>query len=228
MRIVAIVGLIIILGCNSCNEQGSVVNRSDDATPTTLIANAEIKPAKQNQMFSDPSTESILAALKETGIHIYTINLPKIDLEKYKLIIHRETYINGVKSIHPAYPKIESLKATTYTNAQNQYNLVFTIIDKNETQFIESWLPPTGSRTTFTDSKDKAHFLNYNVTPFRSQEIIPGKKIPVLLYGSSWKDEKTGYLRYCMERELEPDFSSIAFDKMPGYYVYSIELKALK
>lgn len=74
--------------------------------------------SKEDQILSTPSAESIIEALKETGIHIYNINLPQLELEKYQLIIYRDTYMNGVKSTHPAYPLYAGLKTTTYTNAK--------------------------------------------------------------------------------------------------------------
>lgn len=106
--------------------------------------------------------------------------------------------------------------------------MVLTLVDKNDSLFAESWQLPTGSRTTTTSKKDKQYFLDYNVTPFKSQKIIPGKKYPFWCTAHLGKMKKTGYLRYCMERELAPDFSNEAFDKMPGYHVYSIELKEVK
>lgn len=224
ITLLSLLVLVVAYGCTS--DQQAKASTTTSVPVTTVLTNGSA--VREGQMLSTPSAESIIDALKEAGIHIYNINLPKIDLEKYQLILYRDTYLNGIKSIHPSYPRQAELKSTTFTNDQNRYRVVLTLMDKNDSLFTESWQLPSGHRTATISKKERQHFIDYNVTPFKSQEIVPGKKIPILIYGSSWIDKKTGYYRYCMERELEPDFSNDAFKRMPGYYVYSIELKAIK
>jgi hypothetical protein len=56
-----------------------------------------------------------------------------------------------------------------------------------------------------------------------------GDKVPLLLIGSFWDstspDGEMKIERFCMENELESDFSNKAFDEMPHYFVFGIKIE---
>lgn len=53
-------------------------------------------------------------------------------------------------------------------------------------------------------------------------------KTPLILIGSSWestsKDGSTSMLRFCLEKELAPDYSNEAFDMMPHYFIVGLNV----
>lgn len=63
-------------------------------------------------------------------------------------------------------------------------------------------------------------------------ECTAGSTMPLLLIGSAWettsKDGKMKAQRFCMENELEPDFSNKAFDEMPHYLILGIRIEDIK
>lgn len=75
-------------------------------------------------------------------------------------------------------------------------------------------------------------YASYQPKLFKTEELKVNQTVPVLLFGSSWYDEKLSKYyggmpayRFCMENELEADMSSRAFDEMPHYWVIRVGLQ---
>ena len=69
---------------------------------------------------------------------------------------------------------------------------------------------------------DKKHF-NYHTRPFIIEAFEVDKFIPLVLFGSSWYDERFNVIRFCGEREIDPDLSSEILKDVPHYYVLGIK-----
>ena len=94
-------------------------------------------------MFSTPSAESIPAALKEVGIHIYNINLPRsVSSGKYELLIHRDTYLNGVKSV-PQVINWDELRFASGSKTQDCLNN-FALVVFHPSHFVRAVLSLSG------------------------------------------------------------------------------------
>lgn len=64
----------------------------------------------------------------------------------------------------------------------------------------------------------------YNSRPFAPSRFETGKKIPLVLFGSFWKDERFGVYRFCGMKELPPDMKDEMFDLIPHYFIVSIRI----
>ena len=68
-------------------------------------------------------------------------------------------------------------------------------------------------------------FYYYRMRPFRLEEkSAAGRFVPLLFYGSAWYDERSGLMRFCGERILEPDLSSELVGNVPHFFVIGLEL----
>ena len=74
---------------------------------------------------------------------------------------------------------------------------------------------------TLKDS-DKMLFF-YNTRPFKIKAFNEDEFIPLILLGSGWYDERFNILRFCGEREIEPDMSSEILKDVPHYYVIGVK-----
>ena len=74
---------------------------------------------------------------------------------------------------------------------------------------------------TLKDS-DKMLFF-YNTRPFKIKAFKEDEFIPLILLGSGWYDERFNVLRFCGEREIEPDMSSEILKDVPHHYVIGVK-----
>jgi hypothetical protein len=75
------------------------------------------------------------------------------------------------------------------------------------------------------DNRDPAEYM-YDVRPFKiSPTAEKRQRVPLLLYGSFWWDEKYGVHRFCGESEFEPDLSNETLKQVPHYYVIGVEVE---
>lgn len=71
-------------------------------------------------------------------------------------------------------------------------------------------------------------FFRYYARPFKTGEIATGKFLPLVLLGSMWYDKDLGIFRFCGEKEIDPDMSSLILRYIPHYYVIGIEASPKK
>ena len=74
---------------------------------------------------------------------------------------------------------------------------------------------------TFLFTIDEKYPYPHEFRKFKKSPLITGKKVPLLLYGSYWHDGN--FVRFCTQREMDPDFGNDAFNLMPHYYVFSYQ-----
>ncbi|WP_336617875.1 DUF5041 domain-containing protein [Bacteroides acidifaciens] len=79
---------------------------------------------------------------------------------------------------------------------------------------------------------EKYHSYVYYPRPFKFQTIKEGEeehfKIPLILYGSAWLDEKYNIIRFCGEKEIDPEMKAEILKDIPHYYIIGIEFKSDK
>ncbi|MFI3259983.1 MAG: DUF5041 domain-containing protein [Rikenellaceae bacterium] len=69
----------------------------------------------------------------------------------------------------------------------------------------------------------------YGSRPFNLEgSANEGGEIPLLLYGSFYYDEKAKLLRFCGEKEIDPNLSSQIVENIPHFYVVGIIIKEVK
>lgn len=70
--------------------------------------------------------------------------------------------------------------------------------------------------------------LNYEVRPFLVDEFVPGKFIPMALYGSWWWDDKFNIFRFCGDSSISSDLSSEIVSNIPHFYVIGATVSPAK
>lgn len=75
---------------------------------------------------------------------------------------------------------------------------------------------------------EKYNSYVYYPRPFKFQPIIETNhfKIPLILYGSAWLDEKYDIIRFCGEREIDQEMNAEILEKLPHYYIIGLEFKS--
>jgi len=105
----------------------------------------------------------------------------------------------------------------------------FSPSDNDSTKFLQINVPdltrmrsPLKLRGLPVKDSDKK-FYDYNTRPFKIGAFKEGEFIPLILFGSSWYDERFNFYRFCGEREIDPDMSSEILKDVPHYYVIGVK-----
>ena len=105
----------------------------------------------------------------------------------------------------------------------------FSPSDNDSTKFIQINIPGlTRMRSPLKlnglpmkDSDKK--FYSYNTRPFKIGTFKEDQFIPLVLFGSSWYDERFNVYRFCGESEIDPDMSSEILKDVPHFYVIGVK-----
>lgn len=172
---------------------------------------------------SATSLENIDDALKILNFSIYNINLPVDSQETYLMKVYLEEYDKGMKLKKSDTVLYETIGKEAVRKVDPKLSII--IHDVNDTTITMLFKTPGGERLGPV-KKAAMYNIKHMGKVFKSQPLVPGKKIPLLLYGSMWHDANLpkDAVRFCMERQLAPDFSSEAFTSMPHYYLIFVEL----
>lgn len=200
---------------------------SDSPTPVSSaisVATAPLPGKPDSSIFSPLTEQNIFDALKLLGVYSYNINIPLTQFGGYQFYVHLDEYVKD-SLVRKRETQFAILPHPVNLATKENYIISLTVLDKNADEFVVDWKLPSGTQQTLTKKKDKKNSVDFNVIKFSTNHIIPGKKLPALLCGSSWYDSTYKVYRFCMERELSPDFSNEAFKQIPAYYVLSIELR---
>ena len=65
----------------------------------------------------------------------------------------------------------------------------------------------------------------YRPRPFKfnATEIKESLEIPLVLYASAWVDEKYKIIRFCGEKEIDPEMNAKILKHVPHYYIIGIK-----
>ena len=226
MKIFQFFCLTVCLICSTvclCQSQKVRVNKTSVSSLPVVATTSttESKMLEKRGSFFGPLKENDIAeALEQLGINLYTIKLPPIRSKKYVLHISTDNYIQGQNPIR----RKNSFELMN-EDGEISKNVSLSIIRIGDSSLAIKWKAPDGTTRSFENPRGRLSGFEYRILPFRFQEIVPGKKIPILLLGSSWFDARINGIRFCSELEINPDLEDEAFKKMPQYYIFSIELE---
>ena len=177
------------------------------------------------------SQEDLIAVLQ-------TLN---IEVHKYKVNFPKEQKCNVFLYVQE-YEKRNKIKDVTIWGSPNPFRWVedgkevqktieqIRIITKRDKQEFTLNMKMGDFSIQYYIKIDTLYKKPHACKPFKLPKDYPiGSKIPLLLIGSYWdatsRDGTMKTEKFCMENELDPDFSSRSFDVMPHYFVFGISIE---
>lgn len=161
--------------------------------------------------------------LQGIGIDIFRFGIPADSLKPHKVIFSYDEYAGDSVTVsdkimlgvtYHYFPEEEGGPASSYCDKVRIYT---SRLDDGKTRL---GLGLVGGGYTHRELELKSG-MPYGVRPFASQPFEEGKKIPLVMYGSFWKDDR-GIIRFCGSRELTMDDEMLT--SSPHYYIISVEL----
>ena len=215
------------------------------------IANAQEK--KPQVIQSEPQLEDIYNVLEAMDIHMFRFELKEFLNKVYSVTVYMDEYENGKspKQVHNIRlgKNIQSLNAVPEEHRQAFREIKHIPEGKNEWENIKEMsiylrksndstsvctinVPGTmkGGAPLKLQAIEKYHSYIYYPRLFKFQPIqdTDHLKIPLILYGSAWLDKQHDIIRFCGEREIDPEMKAEILKDIPHYFVIGIELKAEK
>lgn len=166
----------------------------------------------------------IEAALQAIGVEIFKFVLPVDTLPAYKVIFHIDQYradslVNSQSfnagSTYRYYTEEQGGPASYFSNS---IRLICNAVDAAEPKMSIEFVG--AMRMGMQIKKETEH--PYGTRPFEAYPLETGVKIPLLMYGSFWKDSN-GIVRFCGHQELGKDDEMMKLS--PHYHIYSVELQ---
>lgn len=205
----------------------------------------------------DVELDDFITLLKASGYELFSYDITEMLNERYDITFVKKEFEAG-KEIEtsdfitlpnkrlltdfPEASRQEALDAgisiiDTETQAiahAEKISFGFSPSDNDSTKFIQINVPnfanmsnPLKLRGLPAKDSDKKHF-GYHTRPFKITAFEEDKFIPLILFGSSWYDERFDFYRFCGEIEIEPDMSSEILKDVPHYYVIGVKFVKVK
>ena len=203
----------------------------------------------------EPQLSDIYNVLELMDINLFRFDLNTFLNEKYTMSIFIDEYVNNKKTKRVFITKlgdnIQSLddipekhrdgfrklkkvpegknewdnikEVSVYIRKKNDTTAIFSIDVPDVMRFNRQvFLRPVGEQKTYF----------YHTRPFSFQEIKNDEKdnmeIPVILYGSGWLDTKYNVIRFCGEREIDPEMKANILKDIPHHYILGLQLQKAK
>ena len=168
--------------------------------------------------------------LENEGTFARKIDFSFIKGKPYLLHIFLEEYRNREKTGNIFYNKYE----TSFSDENWSYELdnilvSFKMQNDSTSMFNYKIGEYGGGRPIKLHRNEGIMSALYHERPFILDEFDPGKRFPVMVYGSAYS-EKQGeltILRFCMDNELPANMEHEAFDNMPHYVILFLQLDKL-
>lgn len=217
------------------------------------IANAQEKSPQVIK--SEPQLEDIYNVLEAMDTHIFRFDLKEFLNKTYSVNVYVDEYEKG-KSPKQAHSirlgnNIQSLNVVPEEHRQAFREIKHIPEGKNEWEEIKElavYLRKSNDSTSVCTINvpgamrggvplklrpvEKYHSYVYYPRPFKFQTIKEGEeehfKIPLILYGSAWLDKKYNIIRFCGEKEIDPEMKAEILKDIPHYYIIGIEFKSDK
>lgn len=215
----------------------------------TGIAKAQEKGSQVIK--SEPQVEDIYNVLETMDIHIFRFDLKEFLNKTYTISFYVDEYEKG-KSPKRAHniglgKNIQSLNVVPEEQRQAFREMKQIPEGKNEWEAIKELavyfrksddstavctinVPESlqGGVPLKLQPIGKFHSYIYHPRPFKFQTIKEEEhfKIPLVLYGSAWLDHNM--MRFCGEREIDPEMKAEILKDIPHYYIIGIEFNADK
>lgn len=214
----------------------------------TLTTQAQ-EPRKVVQ--AEPQYSDVLNVFSLLDIDVFRFDLTAFSNEKYAISLYIDEYENNqkkgrVRTNHlgenivsldevPAERRDEFRKMKQIAEGENEWVRIkslsvylrkMTDLTTTITINVPDAMQVSNSIKNRPVGEYKRNF--YKVRPFTLTEIGTGDllTIPLLLYGSGWL--YGSIIRFCGEREIDPDMKAEILTKIPHQYVLGLELKKVK
>lgn len=213
-----------------------------------VVANAQEKGRKVIK--TEPELSDIYTVLDILHINMYRFDLSAFLTDTYFVNLYIDEYETGKepkrkrtirlgKNIVPLDDVPEEHRESfrelkKIPEGKNEWNnitcLSAYITKPNDSTAMFTIHVPGAMRTSQSAKlrpvgEHKTYF--YNARPFTFKEIEEkdSLNIPLLLYGSGWVDERFGMIRFCGEKEIDPDMKAEILSNLPHYYIVGLEMK---
>ena len=218
------ISCMLVISCAAFGQQIKNKNVEIDDLITLLNASGyDIFSYDISEMLNERYDITIVKKEFEAGKEIATSNLNTLP-NKLLLTDFPETSLQEV--IDAGLSIIDS-ETQAIAHAE-KISFGFYPSGNDSTKFMQFSVPDLGNMRsplklvglTMKDSDKK--FYSYNTRPFKIGTFEIDEFIPLVLFGSSWYDERFNVFRFCGESEIDPDMSSEILKDVPHYYVLGI------
>lgn len=199
----------------------------------------------------DVELDDLITLLEASGYELFNFDITEMLNEQYNIVFVKKEFSEG-KEINSFDLTATSNKrlVSDFPESQRQKIIDEIPIIDPKTQAIghaeqlSFGFVPSGNDSTMTMQINVPGFLTinrisfklrglprkdsdkllyfYHTRPFKLNAFKEDEFIPLLLLGSGWYDEKYNILRFCGEREIEPNMSSEILKNVPHYYVMGV------
>lgn len=202
-------------------------------------ANGQIITSAGGSLLKDSSKEPISqedlqAIIQALDIEIYKFNLNIEKDRKCKIILYKREYEkrNIIKDENIWSTTSPFRRMVDGKPVEQLLKDIQIITKKNDRDFSLSIKMGDFKINKYSIKIDSIYANPHACKPFKlPNECTIGSSVPLLLLGSFWDstsiDGKTKFQRFCMENELNNDFSSKSFDEMPHYFVIGIKIEEM-
>lgn len=209
MKKLLLITVAIIVGWNACAQ-------------FTIPAESVPQIKRENLEVND--LEEVLQGL---GLDIFRFSIPADSLRPYKVIFTYDEYAGDSVTISEKIMLGETYLYFTEEQggpaSKHCDNIRIYISNMDETT-PKLGLALVGGGYTRTKLEHKTD-MPYGTRPFANQQLEENRKIPLVMYGSFWKDRR-GFIRFCGSRELTPDDEMLT--QSPHYYIINVELQPVE
>ena len=199
---------------------------------------------KQNVELDD-----LLSLLNYAGYEIFSFDISEMLNERYDIVLVMKEYEAGNEIASSNFATVPNKRLLTdFPESQWQQmidagrvidpitqatahvekiSFGFSPSNNDSTKYIQINAPnmlmrsPLKLRGLTIKAWDRKVF-SYYTKPFKIDTFEVDKFIPLVLFGSSWYDERINVLRFCGEREINPDMSSEILKDVPHHYVFGV------
>ena len=160
---------------------------------------------------------------EKKGIYVRTIDFSFAKGKRY--ILH--TYLDAFrhrKWFANSYHEIPIYDDSNKSRIINMGDITVTFQIINGSMMYTGPIEGGKIESTLEVHKNENMRPEYRIVPFGIGKFELGKKYPVLLYGSVWKDS-SGEVKFCTEKELSLDKEkNKCLDSIPHYVVLTLQL----
>jgi hypothetical protein len=225
MKRIFIISCMLVLSCAAFGQQIKTKNVELDDLITLLGASGyELFSYDITEMLNERYDITIVKKEFDAGKEVTSSNLTMVPnkrlLTDFPESQWQAALDAGITIIDP------ETKAIAHAE---KINFGFSPSDNDSTKFMQINVPdltrmrnPLKLRGLPMKDSDKK-FFGYNTRPFKIETFKEGEFIPLILFGSSWYDERFNAYRFCGEREIDPDMSSEILKDVPHYYVIGVK-----
>lgn len=189
--------------------------------------------------YSNPSVtmddlDAILQSLK-MDIYKFGVHLP--DSQRYEVCLYLEEYADK----EMIKEQTVFCSPSTYRSFKDgkmilkPFDGARFIIKDNKDEFLVNIRMGNFGHPEYKVEIDSMYSNMHTAARFKIEDTtLQVGKTPLFLIGSFWEsklpdgktlpDGSTSIFRFCVERELSPDCSSDAFNKMPHYYIFGLKV----